>query len=106
MVLTEVRPFLPAHNLGVADAAAGEPEGPDGGALHRLLLLAGGGGGQGQQHLKREERFGDLIVSGLRAEVNQPGMKISAHSGTSCRSRPCRGRGGRGRGTCPPPPSA
>ena len=26
MVLTEVRPFLPAHNLGVADAAAGEPE--------------------------------------------------------------------------------
>ena len=86
--------LLVAHDLRVADAAAGEPEGPDGGALHRLLLLAGGGGGQGQQHLKREERFGDLIVSGLRAEVNQPGMKISAHSGTSCRNprlpgRPC-----------------
>ena len=64
MVLTEARPLLPAHDLGVTDAAAGEPEGPDGGTLHGLLLLvgAGGGGGQRQQHLKREERFGDLTV--------------------------------------------
>ena len=65
MVLTEVRPFLPAHNLGVADAAAGEPEGPDGGTLDSLVLgglRAGGGGGQRQQHLKREERFGDLTA--------------------------------------------
>ena len=58
MVLTEVRPFLPAHNLGVADAAAGEPEGSDGGTLHGLgglgaVLPAGGRGGQREQHLKR-----------------------------------------------------
>ena len=60
MLLTVV--LLPTDNLGVTDTAAGEPEGPDGGTLDSLVLgglRAGGGGGQGQQHLKREERFGD-----------------------------------------------
>ena len=50
--------LLVAHDLRVADAAAGEPEGSDGGALHGLgglgaVLSAGGRGGQREQHLKR-----------------------------------------------------
>ena len=55
MMITDLPALPPAHNLGVTDTAAGEPEGPDGGTLDGLLLLAGGGGGGGerQQHLKR-----------------------------------------------------
>ena len=45
--------LLAADDLRVTDAAAGEPEGPDGGTLdaaRRLgaVLPAGGGGGQGE----------------------------------------------------------
>ena len=68
VMLTEV--LLPTDHLGVTHTAAGEPEGPDGGTLHglgrgRLRAGAGrgGGGGQRQQHLRREERFGDCLRS-------------------------------------------
>ena len=64
MLVTEVPALLSTDNLGVTDTAAGEPEGPDGGTLDSLVLgglRAGGGGGQRQQHLKREERFGDCL---------------------------------------------
>ena len=65
--VTVIITLLAADDLRVTDAATGEPEGPDGGALdgaRRLgaVLPAGGGGGQREQHLGRE-RFGEY--SGL-----------------------------------------
>ena len=58
VVLAVLVALLVAHDLRVADAAAGEPEGSDGGTLHglgglRAVLSAGGRGGQREQHLKR-----------------------------------------------------
>ena len=52
MMITELPALPPAHNLGVTDTAAGEPEGPDGGTDGGLRVWAGGGGGERQQHLK------------------------------------------------------
>ena len=56
MMITGLPALPPAHNLGVADTAAGEPEGPDGGTDGGLRVWAGGGGGERQQHLKCEVR--------------------------------------------------
>ena len=62
--------LLAADDLCVTDAAAGKPKGPDGGALDGFrwlgaVLSARGGGGQREQHLDKQERFGDAVGCSL-----------------------------------------